>query len=380
MPCLFYGGTMAEFNMRFSPKIIVGTIANLGGSAVKWGNRALMIADKAAESASESIQEQLDSMGIDTILFAREGLCSDSVALEETLSLARGSHAEMIIGFGGEDILSLARLTAAAAPGRLRASSILSGVPIEGVAHNVLEIPVTGRHALLFREEALLSDLSSARTILVPISAPPVRTVILDASLSGRLSTGETALELAALLAAAADSYLSSRSGFLSDVQATSAIGIVSNLLREVKENAAERHFRSRMIEASVLSALATGLTAPGSISLLSWAVAAASGVSKAASFAVLLPWILESPLFAGSPKSGDFSQLLTDSDGMPTNRPADDVRALFGRIGLPGRLRDLGVTLSDVMPAAEWAAAMIKSDRSDLDEAAFRDILEIAS
>ena len=380
MPCLFCEGTMAEFNMRFSPKIIIGSVANLGGSAVDWGGRALMIADAAVEFASETIQEQLDSLGIDTILFAREGLCSDSAALEETLSLARGSHAEMIIAFGGEDILSLARLTAAAAPGRLRASSILSGAPVEGSGLTVLEIPAAGRHPLLFRDEALLSDLSSARTILVPVPAPSSRTVLMDASLSGRYSPGEAALELAALLAAASESYLSPRSVFLSDVQAVSAIGIIKNLLREVKQSASERQFRLRMIEASVLCALATGLTAPGSISLLSWASAGACGVSKAAASAVLLPWMLESPLFTGSPKNAEFSRLLADSEGEPTNHPADDVRALFGRIGIPGRLRDLGAALSEIMPAAEWASAMMKSYRSDLDEAAFRDILEIAS
>ena len=371
---------MAEFDMRFSPKIIVGTVSKLGGSAIGRGDRALLIADAATGSAASGIQERLDSWGIDTILFAREGLGSDTAALEETLSLARGSHAEMVVGFGGGGVLSLSRLTAAFAPGRSRASAILAGAFPDGPGLSVLEIPVTGRHALLFRDEALLSDLPSGRTVLLPVPAPKARTVILDASLGGRASRGETALELAALLASAIESSLSPRSTFLSDVQASSAAAAVADLFRDVKEQSADPDFRSRVIEASVLCGLSTGLTAPGPVSLLSWAVAGASGIPAAEAYAVLLPWILESPLFAGSPKAAGLSRLLADPEGEPTGDPAADVRGLFGRSGLPGRLRDVGAKLADVMPAAEWAAGMSEGDRADLGEAAFRDILEIAS
>ena len=380
MPCLFCEGNMAVFDMRFSPKIIVGTVSNLGGSAFGWGDRALLIADSSAQSVAAGIQERLDSWGIDAILFSRQELPSDTAALEETLSLARGSHSKMVVGLGGEDILSLARLTAAIAPGSLRASSVLNGAVIDGPGLPVLEIPVTGRHALLFRDEALLSDLSSGRTVLVPIPAPAARTVILDASLGSRFSTGETALGLASLLAASAESFLSPRATFFSDVQSSSAAGAVAQLFRDAKEQSADPDFRSRLIEASVLSGMSTGLTAPGPVSILSWTVAGVSGVSKEAASAVLLPWMLESPLFAGSPKASVLSRLLADPEETPSGRPGDDVRGFFGRLGLPGRLRDLGTNLSAVIPAAEWAAGIMDSDRTDLDEAAFRDILEIAS
>jgi alcohol dehydrogenase class IV len=202
----------------------------------------------------------------------------------------------------------------------------------------------------------------------------------MDASLAGRFSPEEKSVDLAALLASAAESYLSPRSSFFSDVQSSAALGAVASLIRKAKERSSEPEFRSRMIEAAVLCSFSTGLTAPGPVSVLSWAVAGAAGLSKAAASAVLLPWMLESPFFSGSPKSRGFSRLLADPEGTPADRPVDEVRALFGRLGLPGRLGDLGADLTDVMPAAEWAADMLDSDRTDLDEAAFRDVLETAS
>ncbi len=158
---------MTEIDMRCTPRVLIGPLSGLGTSPDEWGNRALLLADKA-----------LEAKGINTIIFAREGLASDTSALDEALSLARGSHAGMIAALGGEKVLSLGRLTAAASPGSLSGTDLISGGFPEGSGLPVLEIPSSGRHTLLFRKEALLNDPDTGRAVLVPLGIPPEELVI----------------------------------------------------------------------------------------------------------------------------------------------------------------------------------------------------------
>lgn len=371
---------MTDIDMRCSPRVIIGPITTLGAGTAEWGDRALLIADTVLESTAAVIQEQLDNWGINTILFAREGLAADTETLDESLSLARGSHAAMIVALGGEKVLSLGRLVAASAPNDIHAADFMKGSLPESSGLPILEIPASGRHTLLFRKEALLTDSSSRRTALIRLNEPPYKIVLMDSSISSRLPAGASALSAAALLAAAVESFLSPRSDFFSDVQTRAALKAASRLLREVTDEAADPDYRYREAETAVLTAFSTGLTGPGPGSILSWAVAAAGRIPKSAAVAILLPWILESPLYAGSPKYRELAKLITEREEDASEDPAEEIRALFGRLGLPGRLRDLGAELSDLLPAAGWAVDILGSDRSDLDESTFRDILEIAS
>lgn len=371
---------MTDIEMRCSPRVIIGPITRLASGTEERADRALLVADTALESAATEIQEQLDSRGVNTILFAREGLSADTETIDEALSLARGSHAGMIVALGGEKVISL---------GRLIAASVLSGVHgadilVDGLDGErglpVIEIPTSGRHSLLFRKEALLTDTSSRRTALIKLSDPPSETVILDSSLPGKLPGRASALSAASVLAASIEAFLSPRSDFFSDVQSRSAVSAASDLLRRVKDESADPDYRIREAETAVLSAFATGMTGPGPGMMLSWAVAAAAGIPKAAAYTALLPWILESPLYSGSPKIGQLARLIADPEEDPSENPAEEVRSLFGRLGLPARLRELGAELVDVLPASGWAVDILGSSRSDLNESTFRDILEIAS
>ncbi len=371
---------MTDINMRCTPRIIIGPLTRLGVGTAEWGDRALLIADTVLEDTAAVIQEQLDTWGINTIIFAREGLSADTETLDECLSLTRGSHAAMVVALGGEKVLSLGRLIAAGAQSHIYAVDLMKGGQPDLPGLSVLEIPSSGRHTLLFRKEALLTDSASRRTVLIQLPDPPSNTILMDSSISGKLPVGASALSMASVLSSAVEAFLSPRSDFFSDVQTRSAVKNAAMLLRNVKDEAADPDYRLREAETAVLSAFSTGLTGPGPAMMLSWAVSAAARVPKAAAYTVLLPWVLESPLYTGSPKFGELARLIADQDENASDNPAEEIRALFGLLGLPGRLRELGADLADILPASGWAVDILGSDRSDLDEVTFRDILEIAS
>ncbi len=380
LPFLFTRIEMSEIDLKCTPKVSIGPLARLGTGVSEWGSRALLIADKSLEVRAADIQDQLDSEGISTILFAREGISSDTETLDEALSLARGSHADMIGVLGGEKVLSLGRLVASTSRSILSAADLMSGRTPDKPGLPILEIPSSGRFTLLFRNEALLNDSQSQRAVLVPLEVPPAETVLIDTSITGKLPVRASALSMASLLFSAVEAFLSPRSDFFSDIQARSAIRTAAGLLREVKEQAVDPDYRIREAETAVLAAFSTGLTGLGPGMILSWAVSAASETSKAGIAAVLLAWVLESPLYAGSPKLKELAGLIADSAEDAADSPAGEVRSLFGRLDLPGRLRELGVELSNVLQASAWAVDILGAERPDLNEGVFREILDLSS
>jgi alcohol dehydrogenase class IV len=370
---------MAEINTRFSPKIVLGGLNRFGALATPWGDRALLVSDIALEGPGAELQEHLDSWGIESFVYSHANLQDDTYTLEETLSLARGSRARMVIALGGTRVLSLARTTAAAASSVADADEIWSGYGPPNPGIPCLEIPTSGRHPLLFRDQSLLVDSRTARCRLVDLPRDTTRLALIDPGLCLTLPAVPTAHSLGATILHAVEAYLSPQAMVISDVQAREALQRLGLLLGRVITEAGDPDFRLKQNEAALLASLAVGMTSPGPGTLLAWAVAAASGVSRAATAAILLPWILESPLYSGSGKGQEVARLLApDEEGSLS--PAEAVRGQFGRIGLPGRLRQIGTDLQTAIPAASVAADMAGGERKDLDEGTFRDILETAS
>lgn len=153
---------MFEITMNFSPRVVLGSADSLASAAREPCKRALIINDAAAEQ----LRGNLEARGIDTIIlpiFPGENARGNSVTLEEVLSLARGSRTQMVAGVGGEDILSLARIAAAAAPGTDRTASIMQKPSIGGGGLPLLEIPAGGLHHLLYHPAAVLNDTAGGR-------------------------------------------------------------------------------------------------------------------------------------------------------------------------------------------------------------------------
>ena len=366
---------MFEMTMHFSPRIVMGSGDSSASGIRESCERALIIADSSFETAAGGIRKNLEARGIDTMIFPGENIQGDSVTLEEALSLARGSRTRMVAGVGGEGVLSLARITAAAAPGSDRAASIMEKQRIPGEGLALLEIPAGGIHPLLYHSSAVLNDTAGGRPRLIRLPRYASHTVVIDPLLT---DGGPNSRNPADMLSAAVESFLSSRSTFFSDIQSRRALLDGTELLRGAGGDSAP-DYRLKLAQAGVICGFAGGLTHIPPLMILAMALAPLAGVSRAAVYTVLLPWALESPLYSGSPKMDELSDLLARGGGEAPRPPADEVRSLFGRAGIPGRLRDLGADPDQLFRGSEWAGNMLEN-RGDLDEAVFWSLLELAS
>lgn len=169
---------------------------------------------------------------------------------------------------------------------------------------------------------------------------------------------------------------------FFSDIQSRQSILGGTALLRgsggRGTAKNGNRDYRLRLARSVLVCGFAGGLTGIAPLMIFAMALAPLAGISRAAVYTVLLPWALESPLYAGSLKNELLSDLLASDGGEPPRPPADEIRSLFGRVGIPGRLRDLGAEPGRLFPASEWAADML-DNRGDLDESVFQGLLEMA-
>ena len=373
-------GNVTEFNLKNPPQIIFGSLAQGIAALDLIEGGALVLADASVSHGVEELRGVLESQGIQSILYSREGLSANTHFLSETLSLARGGHTQCIVGLGGDSVLSLARLTAAAVLGEDGAGSILRAGISPAPSLPVLEIPIFGRHSLLFHPQALMEDLEQKRVVYVPLSLEQ-RFVAMDSTLSVNRSERGALLSVAGNLAMAVEAYLAPGAGRLAMAHAQKAILGAKALLRSSSHSWESPEFREQELELALFSSLACGLTQDGPGMRLAWSVAAATGTHRASCYGVLLPWLLESPLYSSSPRCDELIPLL--SDGLEDDLwedPAEVVRELYGSKGLPGRLRDVGVDLQQARSAPAWALGMNSEERPDLDTVQFQSILDASS
>ncbi len=373
---------MACIDINLSPKITVGSVSQVQWEAVQpeFGGRALILTDAALEQEAVSLQQQLDSRGMNTILFARDNLSCNSETLDEVLSLARGSRSKMLVSLGGEGVMALGRLTASAAPSRLHASDLLEN-PLEALADvqsgpYLVEIPFGGSHALMFCRQAPLASRETGRVSMVHWPEPASYRVVLDESLMREKGSGAAHLPAALRLSTAVEAFLWPGSSRFTEVHAAGAVREAVSLLRIIREDSETPEYRSRECSSLLLSAFAAAFGGCGPAQALAWAVSFAGKLPYLAVNALLLPWVLDSPIYEASARAAALNELLSDED-FPCSSPAEGVRAFWGHLELPARLRDLGGDLDTILPAALTAAEMDGHVRSDFNEAAFRDILK---
>ena len=152
----------------------------------------------------------------------------------------------------------------------------------------------------------------------------------------------------------------------LSDALAERAIELVGQYLRRAVYKAGDLDAREGMHLASLLAGLAfsnAGLTA---VHALEYPVGVATGCTHGAGNGLLLPYVMAYDIPASSGRLATVARLLGEAvDGLSAvdsaHRAVEAVERLNADIGIPLRLRDLGVAESDLRPMAEATAQITR-------------------
>jgi alcohol dehydrogenase class IV len=150
----------------------------------------------------------------------------------------------------------------------------------------------------------------------------------------------------------------------LSDLLAERAIGLVGRYLRRAVYRGNDLEAREGMHLASLLAGMAfsnAGLTA---VHALEYPVGVATGCTHGVGNGLFLPYVMEYNIPACPERLATVARLLGEStSGLAVRESAERAVAavlrLNGEIGIPTRLRDLGVEESELRPLAEATAGI---------------------
>jgi len=358
---------MADFQFNIRPKVWIGadSLLRLPLLAGELGGepRALLIADPLLHEskAIDRVRSLLEDRGIQVLLFDEVPAQASTRTAEDALRLARGSRAPLVIGLGGIKTLMISRAVALLSRDRLDVDALLDGTLPRSAPLPLVEIPTSLRHGFMCEDALFLVDARDRRTRLVRHMGIAPLAVLVDPNLSAMLSSKLAASCVLDGLMGSIESYLSSKSSFLSDHVLEKAIETLARSLTTLIGRPDDPAARAEAWKGSFLAALGQGMSAAGLGSAVSLAINGRYKVPKASLAAILLPYSMELGSKSRLEKIAKAALLFGEdcSELTPPEAASKAIEWLRTRLGLlkiPSRLKDFDLSLDSLVEAARDA------------------------
>ena len=357
---------MESMVVQFPESILFGTdvLQKLGAVVKPYGDRVLLVSESVLHEGKHigHVQDLMVREGIDVLLFDELMPGSSAAAVDEVLSLARASKAKAIVGMGGMRVLSIAKAAAALAKSNASVNDLMDGGKATGEPLTYIEVPSSYRNHFMLRDAVILKDGVSKDFRIVPLQPRTTRAVVVDTELTHTLSQKYAVSAMMDTLMAATEGYLSNASNVFSDTVLIKAVRLLREAILGSIRSPADMRYRHRASEAGLLTAMGLAQSEQGVGGALSYAVNSRFEVPKSWVATVLLPHILELHVPHRAEKLTDISAALGEQvDGiMPeedAQRSVRAVRRMLGMIELPARLRDLDLSMDDMLELSEFVA-----------------------
>lgn len=359
---------MSDFVFKISPNIILGpyTMARLGQLAANWGTKYMLIADPILKEFSliEKAVAALEEKGISVFVFDDIPSAPTSSTLEQALSLARGAHVHGVISFGGLKTASLARAVAALFNENHEVYEYLAGAQPYSGALPFIEVPSTCRDAFVFMDRTPVVDARNRQIRLMKTQNAVCKAVIVDPNLYMHMSPNTAASMIFHAISLAVEGYVSTKSNFFSETILGKAIEMLLLALDPEQSKLVGTPQEMLVAQGGCMASMGVAASSPGVATAISLACNARYKTSTSLVCAVLLPYVMEDAARAKVDRIVTIGKMLGVSSaglsGSDVARAAiDDIRRRLALAGLPTRLKDLGLSIDQLVPAAEDAAAL---------------------
>ncbi len=356
---------MTELQFDLSARIIYGSdILGKAASAVSaLGRRVLIVTESVLHEGERivALRSALERRGAACIVFDEVNGESGLAAIGRILSLARISHIDAIVGFGGVRTLNIAKAVAVVAGGEGRIEAYLAAGP-ESVDRPLpyVEIPSTCRNPFMLQDRFLLIDRRSRRVEVVEAPRGTTRLVAIDPAYTIAMPRKFAVTTMFDTLLAAVEGYLSSHRNFLSDGLFLQAIASLRDAIPEALDLPGDPAPLESAVRAGLLCGLGLAVSGLGPGSALSYALSARFGIPKSWSSAALLPHIVDLYAEMDERRLAEISFRLGEGEREVGADPGPAAQAfslltrrLLGLSELPTRLRAFDVPLDGLESAA---------------------------
>ena len=311
---------MPDVLLHIPARIVFGldTVNRIGQLVADYGERAFLVTEAILYEGKviNKVQDILEKKGVQNIVFDEVVPNATSKTVDDGVTLARGSHADVVIGLGGVRTLSAARCIAMTAPTAHDMDDYLSGVLPQGEALPYIEVPTTCRNPFMFGDEYLMIDGRDRTGRVGRTQKGITKAVLIDPKLSLTLPAKYTATTVMDTLLGCVEGLLSSRANFLSDTYLTRAVEILGVLIKEGIQNVDDLRMRMDASSAGLLLGLGLAMSKLGIGSALSFALNSRFMVPKSWVSTILLPYVLEFAVNVRGDRIGQIGRLLGEDVG----------------------------------------------------------------
>ncbi len=359
---------MADFVFKISPNIILGpyTVARIGQIAASWGTKWMLLADPILKEFDlvEKMVSAMEDKGLSVFVFDDIPSAPTSATLDQALSLARGAHVHGIISYGGTKCASLGRALASLYNEDHDLYEYLGGKQPFGGSLPFIEVPSTCRDAFVFLDRTPVIDARNRQIRLMKIQSGVCRAVIIDPNLYMHMSPNTAVSMVFHAISLAVEGYVSTKSNFFSETILGKAIELLLLALDPEQSKLVGTPSEMLIAQGGSMASMGVALSSPGVATAISLACNARYKTSTSLVSSVLLPYIMEDASRAKVDRIATIGKMLgVSARGLETAELAkaaiDDMRRRLALAGLPTRLKDLGLTIDQLVPVAEDASAL---------------------
>jgi alcohol dehydrogenase len=353
---------MPDILFHIPTRVVFGldTINRIGQLVTDYGERAFLVTEAILYEGKviNKVQEILDKKGVPYIVFDEVVPNATSRTVDDGVTLARGSHADVVIGLGGVRTLSIAKSIAMTAPSENDMDDFLSGVQPQSQPLAYIEVPTTCRNPFMFGDEYLVVDGRDRAGKIGRTQKGITRAALIDPKISLTLPAKYTATTIMDTLLGCVEGYLSAKANFLSDTYLQRAIEILGEVIKEGIQNVDDIRMRMNASTAGLLMGLGLSTSRLGIGSALAFAINARFMSPKSWVSTIFLPYVMEFALNVRGDRIAQVARLLGEdvSDASSVEAPVraiDAVRRVISSLGLPTRLREFDLSLDEMIEVA---------------------------
>jgi alcohol dehydrogenase len=357
-----------------------GATQHLTDVAVRLGlKRALLVTDPVLLKAGlvEPVHAPLSEAGVAVEVFSGGEPEPSLRAAHAALAAGRAFRPDAVVGLGGGSNMDLAKVTATLLTHGGDPRDYVGDDKIPGPVLPLICLPTTAGTGSEVSAAAVFTDTDSKMKVGVLSNHLRPRAAVVDPLLTASCPPKVTADSGIDALTHAIEAYTAvdnedfplphgERSVYqgrhpFGDVLAEKAIALIGRHLRRAVANGSDPEAREGMALAATLAGLAFSNVGVAVVHALEYPVGGATHCSHGAGNGLLLPFVMGFNLPARRARFAAVARLLGEDVAGRTEEEAalQAVRAverLRADIGIPLRLRDLGVSESQLRPFAEKA------------------------
>lgn len=378
------------FSVSVPERIIFGSgAAGQVGELVKGmgGKSVLLVADPvvAKIEAGQLVIEALKKAGLKVVVFDKVEMepCFESVA--GAVELGRASGVDFIVGVGGGSALDSAKGIAAMINNEGNLKDYVGTNLIPRPALPLVLLPTTAGTGSEVTAVSIFTDKESGVKSGVVSDYIRARVAVVDPDLTMGLPAKPTAYSGMDALCHAVEAYTSVNANPVSDMYALEAIGLVAENLRAAVFQGSNKEARTSMAAASLYAGIAFANAGVTAVHALAYPLGARYHVPHGLANAILLPGVMHFNL------PGNLRRFAVVADALGVGMSAEllrdkallgvqEVEALSSDVGIPARLRDLGVEEEALAPMAQEASLisrLLSNNPRPMDSESIRKVYE---